>query len=137
MKQIFKFKYKFISIVFFAYASHACGQVISEMEKDCRDDTAVKQYLCLSDKFEIIDKKLSEEVEGVIKSFRSLEGLEADIEVKNRMQSAQTAWTTYRDKQCTLHYYSKAKSHSPSDDLASISCKISKTKERLNELRPQ
>ena len=67
-------------------------------------------------------------------SVNSEYGEAANEEIILRMKAAQQNWLSYRNEYCTVSYYTKAPSHSASDDMSAVMCKIKKTQERIDEI---
>ncbi len=102
---------------------------------ECNTYTPLKDALCIGEQLSKLDKYIVEIIKKTKKDIRSEWGDLANEEIAAKLDLSQKSWESYRDTQCSLNYYSKASSHSPSEDEKIARCKLSKTMERVLEIQ--
>ena len=102
---------------------------------ECSSGGTLDQYFCFSEKLDKREKEMNDAIKKSISSINNEWGAEATKEIRERMQSTQEVWIKYRDGQCIQDYYTKAEIHPPSQSLSATECKLSKTNERIQEIK--
>lgn len=116
-------------------ATHMPNPMMAEINQDCSGGGALDQFQCVQEKLKALESQMNDLVKQADSKIKSMRGDEGTQELKERFQSAQKSWVTYRDETCMHDYYTKAPDHPPSLSLDISVCKYLKTKERIAEIK--
>jgi uncharacterized protein YecT (DUF1311 family) len=126
----------FMSVISFpAIAVDTSPMTAPNLKTDCSQGSSNDQAQCIHNKLTALESNMNDALTKEKAMIKSDWGKDADTEITNRMDQAQSAWIKYRDAQCMQGFYNQAPSIPPSQGLQIVSCKYDKTLARLSEIK--